>query len=79
MLSLRPRVFGLHWNTRVSFSLIDLHSHTNESDGSCSPAQLVEEAVRAGVRVLGITDHDTFRGFDQAAPLARAAGIDPVC
>jgi predicted metal-dependent phosphoesterase TrpH len=59
--------------------LIDLHSHTNESDGSCSPAQLVEEAVRAGVRVLGITDHDTFRGFDQAAPLAHQAGIEPVC
>jgi predicted metal-dependent phosphoesterase TrpH len=59
--------------------LIDLHSHTNESDGSCSPAQLVEEAVRAGVRVLGITDHDTFRGFDQAAPIARQSGIEPVC
>jgi 3',5'-nucleoside bisphosphate phosphatase len=59
--------------------LIDLHSHTNESDGTCSPSELVEEAVRAGVKVLGITDHDTFRGFDQAAPLARQAGVEPVC
>jgi 3',5'-nucleoside bisphosphate phosphatase len=59
--------------------LIDLHSHTNESDGSCSPAQLVDEAVRQGVRVLGITDHDTFRGYDQAAPLARQAGVEPIC
>jgi predicted metal-dependent phosphoesterase TrpH len=59
--------------------LIDLHSHTNESDGTCSPAELVEEAARAGVDVLGITDHDTFRGFDQAAPMARQAGIDPIC
>jgi predicted metal-dependent phosphoesterase TrpH len=59
--------------------LIDLHSHTNESDGTCSPAELIEEAVRAGVDVLGITDHDTFRGFDQAAPLARQAGVDVVC
>jgi len=59
--------------------LIDLHSHTDESDGTCSPAELVEEAVRAGVDVLGITDHDTFRGFDQAAPLARQAGIEAVC
>ena len=59
--------------------MIDLHSHTDESDGTCSPAELVEEAVRAGVDVLGITDHDTFRGFDQAAPLARQAGIEAVC
>jgi 3',5'-nucleoside bisphosphate phosphatase len=59
--------------------LIDLHSHTNESDGTCSPPELIEEAVRAGVDVLGITDHDTFRGFDQAAPVARQAGIEAVC
>jgi predicted metal-dependent phosphoesterase TrpH len=51
--------------------MIDLHSHTTESDGTFSPAQLVEEAVRSGVRILGITDHDTFSGFDQALPLAR--------
>lgn len=50
--------------------MIDLHSHTNESDGSCSPAQLIGEAVRAGVTVLGITDHDTFAGYDQAKALA---------
>lgn len=59
--------------------MIDLHSHTNESDGTCSPAELIEEAARAGVDVLGITDHDTFRGFDQAAPLARKAGIEAIC
>jgi predicted metal-dependent phosphoesterase TrpH len=59
--------------------LIDLHSHTNESDGTCSPAELIAEAVRAGVDVLGITDHDTFRGFDQAAPAARQAGIEAIC
>lgn len=59
--------------------MIDLHSHTNESDGTCSPAELVQEAARAGVKVLGITDHDTFRGFDQAAPLARQAGVEAVC
>jgi predicted metal-dependent phosphoesterase TrpH len=59
--------------------LIDLHSHTNESDGTCSPAELIQEAIRARVDVLGITDHDTFRGFDQAAPLARQAGIDLIC
>jgi predicted metal-dependent phosphoesterase TrpH len=59
--------------------LIDLHSHTNESDGTHSPEQLIEEAKRAGVDVLGITDHDTFAGYDQAVAPARKAGVDLVC
>ena len=67
---------GLHCRARVRFRLIDLHTHTSESDGSCSPARLIEEALRAGVDVLGITDHDTFAGYDQAAPLAHRAGVE---
>jgi hypothetical protein len=59
--------------------LIDLHSHTNESDGTFSPAELVAEAIRSGVTSLGITDHDTFSGFDLALPVARAAGLDLIC
>jgi predicted metal-dependent phosphoesterase TrpH len=59
--------------------LIDLHSHTYESDGTLSPAQLIEEAVRCGVTTLGITDHDTFKGFDQAVPFAREAGVELIC
>jgi 3',5'-nucleoside bisphosphate phosphatase len=59
--------------------LIDLHSHTDESDGTCSPAQLIGEAGWAGVDVLGVTDHDTLRGYDKALPLARAAGIQLIC
>jgi predicted metal-dependent phosphoesterase TrpH len=59
--------------------MIDLHSHTTASDGTFSPAQLVDEAGRAGVHTLGITDHDTFSGYDQAVPLARRAGLELVC
>jgi predicted metal-dependent phosphoesterase TrpH len=59
--------------------LIDLHSHTNESDGTCSPEELIAEAVRAGVTTLGITDHDTFKGHDLAAPFAREAGVELIC
>jgi 3',5'-nucleoside bisphosphate phosphatase len=59
--------------------MIDLHSHTTASDGTYSPAQLVEEATRTGVRTLGITDHDTFSGYDQALPLAHRAGLDLIC
>jgi len=59
--------------------LIDLHSHTNESDGTFSPAELIREAVRCGVDTLGITDHDTFKGYTQAVPLAAEAGVQLVC
>jgi predicted metal-dependent phosphoesterase TrpH len=59
--------------------LIDLHSHTNESDGTCPPDQLIAEAVRIGLEALAITDHDTLSGYDAARPCARAAGLDLVC
>jgi len=59
--------------------LIDLHSHTNESDGSLAPSELIEAAARAGVTTLAITDHDTLAGYDLAVPVARAAGLELIC
>ena len=56
-------------------TLVDLHSHTLESDGTSSPAELVEEAAAAGVRSLAITDHDTFAAHAAAAPVAMALGV----
>jgi hypothetical protein len=59
--------------------LIDLHAHTNESDGSVPPAELVGRAVAAGLGALAICDHDTLTGYDLAAPVARSAGLELVC
>ena len=59
--------------------MIDLHTHTNESDGTYSPAELVEAAKRIGLEGLAITDHDTFAGYDKASPIAGAHGLDLVC
>ncbi|HYM11610.1 MAG TPA: PHP domain-containing protein [Bryobacterales bacterium] len=59
--------------------MIDLHSHTNKSDGSLSPAELIDLACRRGLRTLSITDHDTVEGYDEAAPCARAAGLELLC
>jgi hypothetical protein len=59
--------------------LIDLHTHTNESDGTLSPAELVAEAERAGLKALAITDHDTLRGYDAAAPAAAQVGLELIC
>jgi predicted metal-dependent phosphoesterase TrpH len=59
--------------------VIDLHTHTDQSDGSLSPAQLVQASLALGLEALAITDHDTLGGYDQAVPVARAAGLDLVC
>lgn len=59
--------------------MIDLHTHTDESDGTCRPAELLERAAAAGISVLGISDHDTLAGYDQARELAGDVGIDLVC
>lgn len=53
---------------------IDLHTHTTASDGTLTPAELVHVALREGVDVLAITDHDTVAGI--APALAAAAGTD---
>jgi 3',5'-nucleoside bisphosphate phosphatase len=58
--------------------LIDLHSHTSESDGTLSPEDLVQLAVSAGLDALAITDHDTFEGYEKARVPAREAGLDLV-
>ncbi len=59
--------------------LVDLHSHTNESDGSLTPEELIQLAKQTGLEALGITDHDTIAGYTKALPFARDAGLDLVC
>ncbi|MBN9659301.1 MAG: PHP domain-containing protein [Acidobacteria bacterium] len=55
--------------------MIDLHTHTAASDGTDTPAQIIDHAVALGLEALAITDHDTFRGSDEAIPLAAAKGL----
>jgi 3',5'-nucleoside bisphosphate phosphatase len=59
--------------------VIDLHSHTDQSDGTFTSAELVAEAARVGLRALAITDHDTFAGYDAAIPFAAEAGLELIC
>ncbi|MFN3326057.1 MAG: PHP domain-containing protein [Bryobacteraceae bacterium] len=59
--------------------MIDLHTHTNASDGTLTPAELVREALAVPLEALAICDHDTFAGYDAAAPLAAEQGLDLVC
>lgn len=50
---------------------VDLHAHTTASDGTYAPPDLVREAVRRGLRVLAITDHDSTEGVEPALTVAR--------
>ena len=59
--------------------MIDLHTHTNRSDGSTDAADLVRLAVQEGIEALAIADHDTLAGYDAALPIAAEIGLELVC
>ena len=46
--------------------MIDLHTHTTFSDGTDSPTDLINKAMAAGISVLGLTDHDSTSGWQEA-------------
>jgi len=58
--------------------VIDLHVHSNVSDGSDSPDALVDMAVKAGLAAFALTDHDRQDGVEPARRRARQAEIDLV-
>lgn len=45
---------------------VDLHTHSNASDGTDSPRELIDNAHKAGLRAVAITDHDTLGGLKEA-------------
>ena len=61
--------------------MIDLHTHSNVSDGSEPPHRIPELAARAGCSAVALSDHDTLDGLAEAGEAAAAAGIRlvPAC
>ena len=56
---------------------IDLHMHTTKSDGSLTPFQLIDEAVKNGVKFISITDHDTLGAYtNELFDYAKEKGIE---
>lgn len=63
---------------------IDLHAHSNASDGTDDPAEVMQRAAAAGLDVVALTDHDTQAGIDRAraalgAGLTLVPGIELSC
>lgn len=53
----------------------DLHIHTHYSDGKLTPADVARLALRAGVEIISVTDHDTVCGTAEAEKQCAEAGI----
>ena len=54
--------------------LIDLHTHSNASDGTDSPSELIAKARTEGLNVIALTDHDTIHGWNEAMSELRNSG-----
>jgi predicted metal-dependent phosphoesterase TrpH len=55
---------------------VDLHTHSNVSDGTEPPAEIIRLAASAGLTAIALTDHDTLSGLGEARAAARTVGID---
>ena len=51
--------------------MIDLHTHSLASDGTDTPGELINKAHASGITVLGLMDHDTVAGWDEATKYLR--------
>lgn len=58
--------------------MIDLHTHSTESDGTLTPQELMQLASDSGLSAIALTDHDTVGGLSKAKPVAEKLGIELV-
>lgn len=56
-------------------STVDLHTHSNFSDGTSTPEELILHARELGLHAIALTDHDTVLGLPRAQAQADACGI----
>ncbi len=57
---------------------IDLHLHTTHSDGILSVKELMQKAIKSGLRAISITDHDTIDGYIEAKTLEEAKSLEVI-
>lgn len=56
--------------------IIDLHTHSNISDGSYTPSEVIDLAHDAGIDAIALTDHDTIAGVSEAQAKAKKLGVE---
>ena len=52
--------------------IIDLHTHSTCSDGTDKPSELINKALAAGITIIGLTDHDSVSGWQEATKALRS-------
>jgi predicted metal-dependent phosphoesterase TrpH len=65
-------------NDQYLMDRIDLHTHSNCSDGSLSPRELVQLAKKRDLRAIALTDHDTVAGVVEAVAAGKELGVEVV-
>jgi predicted metal-dependent phosphoesterase TrpH len=55
---------------------VDLHVHTNYSDGCNSPKELIDKAKAKGIEILSITDHDNLAAIEEASEYGKVVGME---
>jgi len=66
----------MHEECRAGKKYVDLHLHSNFSDGECSIRNLLEMACHKGVRAVSITDHDNTECYPQAIEIGAELGME---
>ena len=57
---------------------IDLHMHSNLSDGAYEPTELVRKAYDAGLSIISLTDHDSINGIKDAIMYGKELGVEVI-
>lgn len=57
---------------------VDLHVHSNASDGTLTPKEVVKAAAKAGLSAFALTDHDTVQGVDEAIKAASNLNLEVI-
>ncbi len=65
-------------NLELTMNIVDLHVHSTKSDGSYTPAQLVDYALEKGLSAFALTDHDTTAGIEEALEAAKGKNIEVI-
>ncbi|MDR0819985.1 MAG: PHP domain-containing protein [Endomicrobium sp.] len=65
-------------NTGTANLYVDMHIHTNYSDGAFTPKEVVEYASKMKLAAISITDHDCVDGIDEALEIASKTGLEIV-
>ena len=55
---------------------IDLHVHSNHSDGTCTTKELVDLAIYKNLKAIALTDHDTTAGLEEIMDYAKDKNIE---